>query len=62
MFNRLPGAMLVLGHTHQWRKGFNCNRVLSQHTPAARAPSHRLFNPAPPGAKLVCELSGPIHT
>jgi hypothetical protein len=21
MFNRLPGAILSLGHTHQWRKG-----------------------------------------
>src|SRR5712691_12674047 len=32
MFNRLPGAMLLLGHTHQWRKGLNCSRVVSQHT------------------------------
>ncbi len=31
MFNRLPGAMLSLGHTHQWRKGRSCSRVLSQH-------------------------------
>ncbi len=34
MFNRLPGAMLSLGHTHQWRKGRSCSRVLSQHNAA----------------------------
>src|SRR6266568_1434483 len=35
MFNRLPGAMLPSGHTHQWAKGRNCSRVLSQHTASA---------------------------
>src|SRR5216684_5195460 len=39
MFNRPPGAMLSLGHTHQWRKGRNCSRVLSQHTAAIGTPT-----------------------
>ena len=39
MFNRPPGAMLFLGHTHQWRKGRNCSRVLSQHTAAIGTPT-----------------------
>jgi hypothetical protein len=33
MFNRRPGAMLLLGHKHQCGKDLDCNRVLSQHTP-----------------------------
>ncbi len=54
MFNRLPGAMLPLGHTHQWRKGRNCSRVLSQHTAAIGTPHrHSLFNPAQPEAQLL---------
>jgi len=36
MFNRLPGAMLSEGHTHQWGKGCSCCPVLSQHTSATR--------------------------
>jgi hypothetical protein len=44
MFNCLPGAMLKKGHTHQWRKGFSCGRVHSQHNPRMTA-SHRVFNP-----------------
>jgi hypothetical protein len=52
MFNRLPGTMLSSGHTHQWRKGRNCSRVLSQHTAVVDTPSHRLFNPAQPEAQL----------
>ena len=51
MFNCLPGAMLEKGHTHQWKKGFSCSRVLSQHN-ARMTASHRLFNPGPPVAKL----------
>src|SRR5260370_35301192 len=51
MFNCLPGAMLEKGHTHQWKKGFSCSRVLSQHNARLTA-SHRLFNPGPPVAKL----------
>src|SRR5439155_19605045 len=39
MFNRLPGTMLSLGHTHQWRKGRNCSRFLSQHTAAIGTPT-----------------------
>ena len=48
MFNCLPGAMLSLRHTHEWKKGFSCGRVLLHDT----ASSHRLFNPAPPEATL----------
>ena len=44
MFNCLPGAMLEKGHTHQWKKGFSCSRVHSQHN-ARMTASHRLFNP-----------------
>src|SRR5450631_3810689 len=58
MFNRLPGAMLTLGHTHQWGKGLNCSRVLSQHTAndgPLDTPSHSLFNPASPEAELTSE-------
>jgi RNA polymerase primary sigma factor len=53
MFNRLPGAMLVSGHTHQWKKGFSCCPVLSQHTAAHRRSVTATFSPAPPVAKLV---------
>jgi hypothetical protein len=56
MFNCLPGAMLKKGHTHQWRKGFSCGRVHSQHNPRMTA-SHRVFNPgAGRWAKLKREL------
>jgi hypothetical protein len=34
MFHRLPGATLSKGHLHQCKKGFSCNRVLSQNTPS----------------------------
>ena|SRR2546429_9546490 len=50
MFNCLPGAMLEKGHTHQWKKGFSCSRVPSQHN-ARMTASHRLFNPGSPGGK-----------
>ncbi len=50
MFNCLPGAMLQKGHTHQWKKGFSCSRVPSQHNARTTA-SHRLFNPGRPGGK-----------
>ena len=54
MFNCLPGAMLHKGHTHQWKKGFSCSRVLSQHN-ARMTASHRLFNPGPQVAKLEAD-------
>ena len=53
MFNRLPGAMLTLGHTHQWKKGFNCCPVLSQDTSSAGRLVTATFNPAPPVAGLT---------
>ena len=52
MFNCLPGAMLQKGHTHQWKKGFSCSRVPSQHNARTTA-SHRLFNPGRPGGKAT---------
>ena len=52
MFNCLPGAMLEKGHTHQWKKGFSCSRVPSQHNARTTA-SHRLFNPGRPGGKAT---------
>src|ERR1700679_3153733 len=54
MFNRRPGAMLLLGHKHQCGKG---PRLQSRSLAAYSRPlprSHRLFNPAPPGAGLLC--------
>src|SRR5580658_6610407 len=53
MFNRRPGAMLLLGHKHQCGKG---PRLQSRSLAAYSRPlprSHRLFNPAPPGAGLL---------
>ena len=47
MFNCLPGAMLSLGHTHQWKKGFSCCHVLSQHTSVPGRLVTATFNPAP---------------
>jgi hypothetical protein len=55
MFNRLPGAMLTLGHTHQWKKGFNCCPVLSQDTSSAGRLVTATFNPAPPVAGLASD-------
>ena len=61
MFNRLPGAMLPSGHTHQWAKGRNCSRVLSQHTAAiGTLHRHSLFNPAQPEAQLPSTYAGQI--
>src|ERR1017187_787356 len=59
MFNRLPGAMLTLGHTHQWKKGFNCCPVLSQDTSSAGRLVTATFNPAPPVAGLT-SVSPPL--
>jgi hypothetical protein len=56
MFNRLPGAMLPLGHKHQCQKGFNCCPVVSQHTSAKCRLVTAMFNPAPLVAKLPCGI------
>src|SRR6266566_6489857 len=61
MFNCLPGAMLQKGHTHQWKKGFSCSRVHSQHN-ARMTASHRLFNPGRPGGKARTWLYRDIET
>ena len=55
MFNCLPGAMLTLGHTHQWKKGFGfgCRPVLSQHTSVPWRLVPATFNLAPPAAGLT---------
>ncbi len=53
MFNRLTGAMLTKGHTHQWKKGFSCCPVPLQHTSATRGKVTAMFNPAPPVAELT---------
>jgi len=54
MFNRLPGAMLKERHTRECRRGRSCGRALWHDTAAADV-SHRLFNPAPPEARLACD-------
>jgi hypothetical protein len=51
MFNCLPGAMLKERHTHECGQGHSCGRALLKHSAAFRQ-SHRLFNPAPPVARL----------
>jgi len=53
MFNRLPGAMLSLGHTHQWRKGRNCSRVLSQHTAAVDHAKSQPVQSGPTGGRAA---------
>ena len=58
MFNCLPGAMLDMGHTHQWKKGFSCSRVHSQHN-APMTASHRLFNPGAARWQSSKRTSGP---
>ena len=50
-----------LGHTHQWERALTAV-VFFRSIPRWTVVSHSLFNPAPPEAKLVCDLSGPIHT
>jgi hypothetical protein len=40
---------------HQWKKGFDCNHVLSQITALAAA-CHALFNPVTPAATLIPRL------
>jgi len=50
MYNRLPGTMLTLRHTHEWKQGFSCGRALSNDI-ADFAESHRLSNPVQTGGR-----------
>src|SRR5712692_1660624 len=62
MFNRPPGAMLSLGHTHQWRKGRNCSRVLSQHTAAIGTPTVTVCSIRAAGGTAFLQTGGTTRT
>src|ERR1039457_5946096 len=61
MFNRLPGAMLTLGHTHQWKKGFNAV-LFSRRIPQRWAFSHSHVQSGAAGGRADSWLlASPCH-